>query len=66
MPTEFYKNAEAYRKARAYTHIHHIPTHAMFVVVAGKKHRVQHDKKKSDTGPSIEVKKGAKKAERKR
>ncbi len=46
MPTEHFKSDEAYRKSRAYTHIHHIPTHAKYVVVAGKKHKVKHGKKK--------------------
>lgn len=46
MPTEHYRSEEAYRKSRAYTHIHKIPTHAESVVVAGKKHKVQHGKKK--------------------
>lgn len=44
MPTEHFKSAEAYRKSRAYTHIHGIPTHAEYVVVAGKKHKVKHHK----------------------
>ena len=47
MPTEHFKSKEAYRKSRAYTHIHGIPTHAVDVVVAGKKHKVDHSKKKS-------------------
>lgn len=42
MPTEYFKNAEAYRKSRAYTHIHGIPTHAKYVVVGKKKHKVKH------------------------
>jgi hypothetical protein len=42
MPTERFKNAEAYRKYRAYTHIHGIPTHAREVVVGGRKHKVIH------------------------
>lgn len=44
MPTEHFKSKEAYRKSRAYTHIHGIPTHAVDVVVAGKKHKVKHRK----------------------
>lgn len=46
MPTEHFKSKEAYRKSRAYTHIHGIPTHAVDVVVAGKKHKVDHSGKK--------------------
>jgi hypothetical protein len=42
VPTEHFKSAEAYRKYRAYTHIHGIPTHAKNVVVAGNKHKVVH------------------------
>lgn len=49
MPTEHFKNAEAYRKSRAYTHIHGIPTHAKHVIVGKKKHKVKHrsEKKKA-------------------
>jgi hypothetical protein len=47
MPTEHFKSAEKYRRYRAYTHIHGIPTHAQDVVVAGKKHKVKHSGKKS-------------------
>lgn len=46
MPTEHFKSNEAYRKSRAYTHIHHIPTHAKNVVVAGKRHKVKHSKRR--------------------
>jgi len=46
MPTEHYRSKEAYRKARAYTHIHGIPTRAKEVVVAGKKHKVKHRERK--------------------
>lgn len=46
-PTENFKSKEAYRKSRAYTHIHGIPTNAKDVVVAGKKHKVKHGKRKS-------------------
>lgn len=46
MPTENFKSAEKYRKYRAYTHIHGIPTHAKRVCVKGKCHKVQHGKKK--------------------
>ncbi len=44
MPTEHFKSKEAYRKSRAYTHIHGIPTRATDVVVAGKRHKVEHRK----------------------
>ena len=47
MPTEHFKDAEAYRKSRAYTHIHGIPTHAESVVVGGKRHKVKHGKRTS-------------------
>jgi len=47
MPTEHFKSEEAYRKYRAYTHIHGIPTHAKNVVVGGRKHKVKHGKKKA-------------------
>lgn len=46
MPTEHFRSKEAYRKYRAYTHIHGIPTHAKEVVVGGKKHKVKHNAKK--------------------
>lgn len=45
MPTEHFKSEEAYRKSRAYTHIHGIPTHAKYVVVGKKKHEVKHSVK---------------------
>jgi len=45
VPTEHFKSKEAYRKSRAYTHIHGIPTHAKDVVVAGKRHKVKHGKR---------------------
>jgi len=45
VPTEHFKSKEAYRKYRAYVHIHGIPTHAKDVVVAGRKHKVHHSKK---------------------
>ena len=48
MPTETYKSEEAYRKSRAYTHIHGIKTHAESVVVAGKKHKVKHSESKAN------------------
>ena len=46
MPVEHYRSNEAYRKSRAYTHIHGIPTNATEVVVAGHKHKVKHGGKK--------------------
>lgn len=46
MPTEHFKSEEAYRKYRAYTHIHGIPTHAKTVCVKGKCHEVKHGKRK--------------------
>lgn len=46
MPTEHFKSKEAYRKSRAYTHIHGIPTHSTYVVVGGKNHKVKHSKKR--------------------
>ena len=45
MPTERFKDEESYRKYRAYTHIHGIPTHAKDVVVGGRKHKVHHSRK---------------------
>lgn len=46
MPVETYRSEEAYRKARAYTHIHRIPTHAKKVCIKGKGcHTVKHGKK---------------------
>lgn len=42
MPTENFKSEEAYRKYRAYTHIHGIPTHARKVCIKGKCHKVKH------------------------
>jgi hypothetical protein len=50
VPTEHFKSKEAYRKSRAYTHIHGIPTHAKEVVVGGKKHKVKHSKKARKRG----------------
>ena len=47
MPTENFKSEEAYRKSRAYTHIHGIKTHAKTVCIKGKCHAVKHGKKKS-------------------
>lgn len=45
MPVEHFESPESYRKYRAYTHIHGIPTHAREVVVGGKRHTVKHSKK---------------------
>lgn len=48
MPTETYKSPEAYRRARAYTHIHGIATHAKRVCIKGQGcHTVKHGKKKT-------------------
>jgi hypothetical protein len=65
MPTEHFKSKEAYRKSRAYTHIHGIPTHAKDVVVAGKKHKVKHRNPMLGKGKA-RAKKGRPKAARKR
>lgn len=46
MPVENFKSKEAYRKSRAYTHIHGIPTHAERVCIKGKCHKVKHSGKK--------------------
>jgi hypothetical protein len=46
MPTEHFKDDESYRKYRAYVHIHGIPTHAKYVVVGKKKHKVKHSVKR--------------------
>jgi hypothetical protein len=46
MPTETYRSEEAYRKARAYTHIHGIKTHAEKVCIKGHGcHKVRHGTK---------------------
>jgi hypothetical protein len=45
MPVEHFKSKEAYRKHRAYRHIHGIKSRATHVVVKGKKHKVKHSKK---------------------
>lgn len=42
MPTEHFKNKEAYRKNMAYRHIHNIPFTAKDVVVGGREHKVKH------------------------
>ena len=47
MPVENFKDKEAYRKSRAYTHIHGISTNAKEVVVGGKRHEVKHSKRTS-------------------
>ena len=49
-PVEHFKSPEAYRRYRAYVHVHGIPTHAKEVVVAGKRHTVKHGKKKRKRG----------------
>lgn len=47
MPTETYRSEEAYRKSRAYTHIHGIKTHASKVCIKGKGcHEVKHGSKR--------------------
>jgi hypothetical protein len=47
MPVETYRSEEAYRKSRAYTHIHGISTHASRVCIKGKGcHKVNHSGKK--------------------
>lgn len=46
MPVETYRSKEAYRKARAYTHIHGIPTHASRVCIKNEGcHTVKHSAK---------------------
>lgn len=48
MPTEHFQSEEAYRKYRAYTHIHGIKTHAKTVCVKGSGcHNVNHSGKQS-------------------
>lgn len=38
-----FKSKEAYRKFKAYVHIHNIPTKKEdFVYIAGKKHKIKH------------------------
>lgn len=44
MPTEHFKNREAYRKNLAYRHMHGIPFTAKDVVVGGREHKVKHTK----------------------
>ncbi len=45
MPVDRFKSKEKYRRYNAYTHIHGIKTHAKYVIVKGKKHKVKHGKK---------------------
>jgi hypothetical protein len=46
MPVETYRSKEAYRKERAYTHIHGIPTHASSVCIKNEGcHKVKHSSK---------------------
>ena len=46
MPVEHFRSKEDYRRSRAYTHIHGIPTHAKKVCIKGKGcHTVKHGKK---------------------
>ena len=47
MPTEHFRSKEAYRKSRAYTHMHGIPTHAKEVVIGGKRRKVAHGRKRA-------------------
>lgn len=54
MPTEHFKSAEAYRRSRAYTHIHDIPTHAKTVVVAGQAHKVEHSRSRGKKNKRID------------
>ena len=42
MPVEHFRSKDAERRYNAYTHIHGIPTHAKYVVVGKKKHKVKH------------------------
>lgn len=49
MPVEHFKSKEAYRKSRAFTHIHGIKTSAKKVVVGGKAHTVEHSSKTKKT-----------------
>ena len=51
MPVETYRSKEAYRKARAYTHIHGIPTHASRVCIKNEGcHTVKHSAKRRKAG----------------
>lgn len=42
MPTEHFKDKEAYRKYNAYTHMHGIKTHIKTAIIGGKAHKVEH------------------------
>jgi len=44
MPLRHFKSKEGYRKYRAYRHIHGIKSRSKEVVVAGKKHKIDHSK----------------------
>jgi len=46
MPTERFRSKEAYRKYRAYTHIHGIKTHAKRVCIGKSCHTVKHSNKR--------------------
>jgi len=47
MPVEHFKSAEAYRRSRAYTHVHGIATHAKRVCIKGEGcHTVKHGQKR--------------------
>lgn len=71
MPVEHFKSPEAYRKWRAYRHIHGIPSRAKEVVVGGKRHTVKHSEKKETSEMEAKehspkfLKKAAKLSERK-
>jgi hypothetical protein len=47
MPTERFRSKEAYRKSRAYQHIHGIKSRASVVIVGGHAHKVKHGKKRA-------------------
>jgi hypothetical protein len=48
VPTEHFRSPEAYRRYRAYTHIHGIPTHAKRACVKGRGcHTVKHGKQRT-------------------
>lgn len=46
MPTEHFRDKEAYRRNMAYRHIHDIPMSAKEVVVGGRRHKVKHSRAK--------------------
>jgi len=51
MPTEHFKDEEAYRKWNAYRHIHDIPApNLKTAVVGGKAHKVKHGKSSRKRG----------------